>query len=161
MKNENTINLFQSTLLEKITADIPDNDLWTPGAGHGHTAGWLLGHLAITGEFGQQLLGGAIQRPDWVPLFGPGSHDPVAADAQTDSKSQLVDAVWKTYEQLRALNADASAETLQSPHSIQLFQNTPITTTGQAVALILTNHYGFHLAQLSSLRRESGLPALF
>jgi hypothetical protein len=42
-----------------------------------------------------------------------------------------------------------------------LFDNTPIETFGHCVTLMLTSHFGFHLAQLSSCRRTAGHPPLF
>src|SRR6476469_2803590 len=38
------------------------------------TAGWLLGHLCITGDFGRRLCGRkAICPPEWRTMFSPGT----------------------------------------------------------------------------------------
>jgi hypothetical protein len=44
---------------------------------------------------------------------------------------------------------------------VEIFRGTPIQTVEDAITALLTNHFGFHLAQLSSCRRAAGYPALF
>lgn len=161
MKTESTINLLQISLFERTVADIPDSLFWEPGAGHGHTPVWLLGHLAIVGELGQQMLGGALTHEAWLPHFVPGSQDPIQAEQSSFCKSELVPAVVDAYQQLRSLYDTAASDLLQRPHQVALFQGTPIQTLEHATALLLTNHFAFHLAQLSSIRRSAGHPPLF
>ena len=78
--NEIVINDFQLRMLARIAADIPEAQLFQPGAGHGHPPAWILGHLAICGEIGQKFLGGKVVHPRWLVLFGPGSSDRIAED---------------------------------------------------------------------------------
>ncbi len=119
-----------------------------------------MGHLAVTGELGQQLLGGRLIHPEWLPLFGPGSSDRM--DESTElSKSGLEQAVNAAYLGLQTLAAETLPDVVARPHEVELFQSTPITTVGHLVSLLLTNHFGFHLAQLSSCRRSLGHVALF
>ncbi len=161
MKNECTINAFQMAMFEKIVADIPDSDLRTPAAGHGHTPLWLLGHLALTGGFGRQRLGASVETPPgWAEAFGPGTPDPVTSEPPGVSKSVLVEAIRSGYASLREAYDTAAPEVLARPHGIPFFLTTPIATVDHAVALLLTNHFGFHLAQLSSVRRSLGKPPL-
>lgn len=158
--NEIAINKLQIGLFEKITAEIPDEDLFRPSPGHGHPPVWILGHLAITGQMGQSLLGGEMSLPDWVELFGPGSSDAINEDPALTASSLHV-AVVDAYDLLQKMAAEAKPLELVRPHEFDLFRDTPIQTIGQLVALLLTNHFGFHLAQLSSCRRAAGRPALF
>lgn len=159
-ENEIALNQFQLNLLETITADLPEECLFTPGKGHGHPPVWILGHLAIVGEMGQTFLGGAVSHPEWVPLFGPGSSDAVQPDASL-TREALIAANTSAYETLRTLAANADAAAMAQPHPIELLHGTAIETNGQLLAHILTSHVGFHLAQLSSCRREHGQVALF
>jgi hypothetical protein len=161
MKTACAINAFQMGAFEKIAADISESDLRVPALGHGHTPLWLLGHLALVGGFGCQLLGvdgGGL--PGWAESFGPGSTDPVVTEPLGLSKVTLVAAVQKNYAALRDSYEAASPEALARPHGVPFFQNTSLQSVDHAVALILTNHFGFHLAQLSSVRRSLGKPPL-
>jgi hypothetical protein len=157
MKNECAINAFQMGMFEKIVADIPEGDLRQPAAGHGHTPLWLIGHLALTGGMGCQLLGVAADVPSgWAEAFGPRTPDPVMAEPSGLSKPVLTAAMQANYAALRTAYEDASPEVLARPHGVPFFLNSPITTVNHLVAVLLTNHFGFHLAQLSSVRRELG-----
>jgi hypothetical protein len=154
------INLFQSGLFERSIGDIPEATLFTPGAGHGHPPVWILGHLVLTGEFGCQMLGGQLVHAEWGPLFGPGSSDVIAPRADL-TRDALAAALRTAYQNLRELALKASPERLAAPHGIDLFNGSPIRTVGDAITLLLTNHFGFHLSQLSSCRRAAGHGPLF
>jgi len=159
-ENEIAINQLQLNQFAAIMADLPEECLFTPGTGHGHPPVWILGHLAIVGEMGQTFLGGSLTHPKWAPQFGPGSSDAIQPDASL-TRDALIAANISAYETLRTLAADAKPEDVAQPHGIELFDGSPIQTVSHAISLLLTNHFGFHLAQLSSCRRERGEVALF
>ena len=159
-ENELAINELQLGLFAAIAADISEETFFTPGAGHQHPPVWILGHLAITGEMGCQLLGGSVTHRDWMEKFGPGSSDELPSDPEL-TKEKLIQAVNDAYASLRRYAKDADPQRTQQPHGISLFDDSPVTTISHAVALLLTNHFGFHLSQLSSCRREQGHSALF
>lgn len=159
-ENEIAINEFQIGQFQKIADDISDRSLFQLVAGHGHPPLWILGHLAIAGESGQRMLGGKITHREWLRLFGPGSSDRISEDASL-TKSVMVAAVISAYEALRTMAASVDAESLSHPHGVALFDGTPIKTVGHLVSVLLTNHFAFHLAQLSSCRRSEGHAALF
>lgn len=154
------INEFQLAGFEKIVADLDDQALFTPSPGHGHPPVWIMGHLAISGESGQRMLGGTIMHADWGPLFGPGSSDQIAPQ-ESLTRAVLGAAVVEAYRGLRELAMRATPESLLEPIRIPIFRGTPIKTRGDCVTLLLTNHFGFHLAQLSSCRRTAGHAPLF
>ncbi len=158
--NEIAINEFLSGWLDKVLADLSDANWFEPSPGHEHPPVWILGHLAICGELGQMLLGGKLTHEDWLPIFGPGSSDRVAREASF-GKSPLHQAAVKAYQKLREMAAAAKAEQMDQPHGIDLFNGTPIKTIGHTTSLLLTNHFAFHLAQLSSCRRAAGHKAIF
>ena len=151
---------FQLGLFPRIVADIPESQLFTPGAGHGHPPVWILGHLAITAELGHRLLGGTIAHIPWLKLFGPGSSDQMANDGSF-MKDQLVAAIISGYQQLRELATHADPQQMEQPHGAEILKGTPIQTKGQLIAHLLSSHFGFHAAQLSSCRRAEGHQALF
>ena len=160
------INLFQLQQLTQIVSDLDESRLYEPSAGHGHTPVWILGHLAITGELGQKLLGGRVSHPEWLRMFGPGSQDDPALLLDGDSKpfttTSLLAANTAAYDGLRDLAGKAQSEdSINKPHGIDLFADSPIQTVKDAVTLLMTNHFGFHLSQLSSVRRSAGYQPLF
>lgn len=159
-ENEIAINQFQMGLFEKIVPDLPDETLFAPAPGHGHPAVWILGHIAITAEYGQSILGGPIAHPQWLPLFGPGSSDKVAVDPALN-KEVFRKAILESYAELQRLARSADSGLLAQPHGFAPFAGTPLTNKGHMIALLLTNHFGFHLSQLSSCRRSAGHKAIF
>jgi hypothetical protein len=159
-ENEIAINEFLQGWLAKVLADVGDEAWFEPAAGHGHPPAWILGHLAICGELGQMLLGGKVVHENWLPLFGPGSSDRVAADTAL-GKAALHAANTEAYAALRKMAAAADAEQMQRPHGLELFAGTPIQTIGHVTTMLLTNHFAFHLSQLSSCRRAAGHQAIF
>ncbi len=159
-ENETTINEFLIGLFQKTVVDLSDESLYQPGAGHGHPPIWVLGHLAIVGEFGEQMLGGTVTHPEWLPWFSPGNSDTVPSSLGL-TKQIFVEQIPASYDRLRGLAKRATKEHTDKPHEIGILAGTPIRTIGHCVALILTNHFGFHLAQLSSCRRSQGFSALF
>ena len=158
--NEIVINEFQLDQFQKIASDIPDEVLFQPAAGHGHPPAWIMGHMAISGELGQRILGGSVAHPEWLRLFGPGSSDRIE---QTDllTKPVLVSAVIAAYEGLRSKAATADVEITSRPHRFTPLVGSPLKTNGHLLTQLLTNHFGFHLSQLSSCRRTAGHAALF
>lgn len=159
-ENEIAINEFLIRQLEIIAKDIPDDDLFPPSVGHGHSPIWILGHLAISGEMGHRLLGGSIAHPEWLRLFGPGSAGTVSSDVQL-TKQGLVSTIIETYERFRELALAADAKVATTPHSVNLFTGTSIKTVAHCITHLLTSHFSFHLAQLSSCRRVAGYGAIF
>ena len=161
LNREAANNRFQLGILSQLMADLDDGKLLTPGAGHGHSPVWILGHLALVAEMGQQLLGGTVQHPEWMPLFGPGSSGEVTPE-QAPSRELLMTSILEGYTRLQEMATSEDCEPyLSHDHGFAPFANSPISDVGDLVALILTNHFGFHLAQLSSCRREAGFPPLF
>ena len=106
------------------------------------------------------MLGGSISHPEWIPLFGLGSSD-IISQNDAFSMNSLTSIVTENYRTLRDLAAAADEKSISRLHGVELFERTPIKTVGNLVALIMTNHFGFHLSQLSSCRRSAGHGPLF
>ncbi|MEM9659757.1 MAG: DinB family protein [Planctomycetota bacterium] len=159
-ENDIAINRFQLGFFDKVVADLPEAELFQAAPGHGHPPVWILGHLAVTAQMGESLLGGSVSSPQWIERFGPGSSDAVALD-ESLTKSSLNAAVVESYAMLQSAAAEATASQVAQRHQFDLFRGTPIETVGHVISLLLTNHFGFHLAQLSSCRRSAGFTPLF
>ncbi len=159
-EREITVNEFLAGLFERTAADIAEETLFQNSVGHGHSPVWILGHLAIVGEFGQRLLGGSVTHPDWLRLFGPGSTDSIAPSPEL-TKASLTAATIENYRQLRSLASTANPDAMLQPHSLSLLQGTQIKTVGDCMTHLLTSHFNFHLAQLSSCRRAAGHSYMF
>ena len=154
------INELLLDLFVRVSEDLPEERLFHPSPGHGHSPAWIMGHLATTGEMGIRLLGGKIEHVRWLKLFGPGSTDQVPDDGSL-SKSDLVNSTVQCYRQLRERTLLADPAGLNAPHSVELLQGTPIRTQGDLLAHLLSSHFAIHLSQLSSCRRSEGHRALF
>ncbi len=121
---------------------------------------WILGHLAICPELGELYCGVDWRHPLWKERFGPGSSDDVP-DAASFSKDELVDAILQGYPRMHQTVSSADPSTFEKPHGLALLDGTPIKTSGDLVAHLLTSHFAFHLAQLSGWRRSAGHGPLF
>jgi len=159
-ETETTLNQFLVQSFQQVMADIPEDRVNERPAGDGHPPLWILGHLAICSELGTQLLGGELQHKNWAIAFGPQSSDEVR-NPEKYSASEFVSAITNGYPKLCEAAAQASNDHLSEPHGLELLANTPIQTRGQLVAHLLTTHFSFHLAQLSSWRRAAGHKFLF
>jgi hypothetical protein len=150
-----TLNQFQRGVCNRILEDLPEETLFRAGAGHGHSPAWILGHLAITGEMGQMLLGGRVTHRDWIPLFAPGSSGVVESRPGLEI-AVFASAIGEAYEGLTRLASEAQPSVLARPHGVEILKNTPLRSVEDVLLHLLTSHFGFHLAQLSSCRREAG-----
>lgn len=121
-----------------------------PGPGL-KTAGWLLGHLVVTGDFGRKLCGlPPIAPKTWRPLFSPGttpSHDA----ASYPPMKELLDAFHAVYTDLSTNGPSAAPGTLALPNPYESARQT-FPTAGDFAAYLLTGHLAYHLGQLSMWR---------
>ncbi len=159
-ENETTLNEFLVAGLERVAEDIPDDRIGERAPGNGHPPVWILGHLEICAELGLHYFGHAIVHAEWIAKFGPGSEDDIQ-DAEDFDKKQLVRLIVEQYAAFRNSAKHADSDMLAEHHGVTLLANSPIQTRGQVISHLLTSHFGFHLAQLSSWRRAAGHKALF
>ena len=115
------------------------------------TAGWLVGHLVVTGDFARKLCGRPPLAPkEWRPLFSPGT-TPSLDGAAYPPMNDLVAAFQAVYRDLIAEAPAASMETLAAPNPYEPARGA-FPTAGSFVVYLLTGHLGFHLGQLSIWR---------
>ena len=120
----------------------------TPGV---KTAGWLVGHLVITGDFARKFCGRPPLVPkEWRPLFAPGTTPDRDSGAYPPMEA-MVAAFHAVYRDLIASAPAASTETLALPNPFEPARGA-FPTAGSFVVYILTGHLGYHLGQLSIWR---------
>lgn len=120
----------------------------TPGV---KTAGWLVGHLVITGDFARKLCGLPPLAPrEWRPLFSPGTSPGRDVGAYPPMEA-MVAAFHAVYRDLITGAPAASAEILSLPNPYEPARGA-FPTAGSFVVYILTGHLGYHLGQLSIWR---------
>ena len=155
LEREIAINQYQLEMFRKIANDLGDASLFDRTPGHGHPPAWILGHLAICAELGQRHQGGSITHPDWVARFGTGSSDVITPEP-TLTVTVLSGAIIEEYRKLQSLALSQSDDFLLRDHGVAGLAGTPIETVADAIATLFTNHFGFHLSQLSACRRTAG-----
>lgn len=137
-------------------ADLNDDHLALEPIAGTKTAGWLVGHLAVTGDFGRRLCGLTPMCPkEWRAVFNPGTF-PSLDRSVYPPMSVLCDAVGNVYRDFFASAPGASDDVLTLPNPY-----TPaigaFPTAGDFAAYLLTGHLGHHFGQLGSWHAAAGL----
>ncbi len=148
--------LEQSNL---ILAGLGDSHLALEPQAGTKTAGWIVGHLAVTGDFARRLCGQPPLCPkEWRPLFSAGSQ-PSVERADYPAMAELCSAFRAVYSDLStaALAADASKLAAENPYAPS---RASFPTAGDFVAYLLAGHLGYHLGQLVAWRAAAGLGRL-
>jgi hypothetical protein len=125
----------------------------TPG---NKTAGWILGHLCITGDFGRRLCGRkSICPPEWRSTFQPGT-TPETESTNYPPMADLTRAFREIYTDLCDAILNPDEERISTPNAFEPAR--PAFPTGREfVPYIMTGHLGYHLGQLGDWRRAAGL----
>ena len=137
-------------------ADLNDNHLALEPIAGTKTAGWLVGHLAVTGDFGRRICGLTPMCPkEWRALFNPGTFPSLDRSVYPPMAS-LREAVANVYSDFFESAPDAPDAVLAMPNPY-----TPASgaflTAGDFAAYLMTGHLGHHLGQLGSWHAAAGL----
>jgi hypothetical protein len=160
-ERETNVYAFLLGYLRRVMADVPDEKLADEPAPGLNPPLWILGHLAISNDFGLRILGKPPVCPEaWAKCFGRGSK-PADVPLPHPTKAELMQAIERGHEQVTAAARLADPARLALPNPAPVFKGTPVETTGDLLALLMTGHFGAHIGQLSLWRRLSGLPHLF
>ncbi|MFI5231311.1 MAG: DinB family protein [Gemmatimonadales bacterium] len=147
---------YLTTLAEPVVASLDDTHRSLEPHPGTKTAGWLVGHLAVTGDFGRRLCGSPTLCPkDWRALFNPGTRpSPNAADYPP--MRELAGAMIAVYSGLCEDLPRAEPRLLSADNPFVPARHA-LPTSGDFVAYLMTGHLGHHLGQLMVWRAAAGL----
>ena len=148
------------TICRRAIADLDDAHVALEPRPGLKTAGWLIGHLTMTGDFGRRLCGytDAICPKEWRERFMPGSM-PSADQRQYPPMNELRSALVNVYGDFPDA-AESADETLLSKDNPYEPTRSRFPTAGLFAGYLLAGHFGYHLGQLTSWRAAIGLPVL-
>jgi hypothetical protein len=147
------------SLAEPVVAGLDDSHLALEPQPGTKTAGWLIGHLAVTGDFARRLCGRPPICPkDWRGRFNPGSQ-PSVRRADYPAMAELCSAFRAVYADLceSAVGAEPPALAVENPYEPG---RDAFPTAGDFVAYLLASHLAYHLGQLVAWRGAAGLGRL-
>ena len=137
-------------------ADLNDNHLALEPIAGLKTAGWLVGHLSVTGDFGRRICGLTPMCPkEWRALFNPGTF-PSLDRSIYPPMSELCETVANVYRDFftSAPEAPEDVIALPNPYTPAL---TAFPTAGDFAAYLITGHLAHHMGQLGSWHAAAGL----
>jgi hypothetical protein len=120
------------------------------------TAGWLIGHLAVTGDFGRRLCGRKPICPkEWRALFNPGTY-PSHRAADYPPMAALREGFHAVYKDFceAAAAPDRAALAVANPYEPA---RDSFPTAGDFVQYLLSGHLAYHFGQLVAWRAAAGL----
>jgi hypothetical protein len=133
---------------QSLIGDLTDADLAAPSTPGGKTAGWLIGHLCITGDFVRRKAGARPLTPkEWGPRFTIDTK-PSAIASDYPPMAELRTAFENVYGDLIKLGPTLSSEILSGPSPFEQVRDR-FPTMGAFLTWIMTGHLGYHLGQLS------------
>jgi len=145
-------------LTERAVADLEDSHSALEPAPGVKTAGWLLGHLAVTGDFARRLCGRPPLCPrEWRSAFNPGSQ-PSHNAGDYPSMPLLRETLIAVYTDLCTAAPTVDPAALAVPNPFEPGQ-AGFPTAGEFAGYLLTGHLAYHLGQLMTWRAAAGLPA--
>lgn len=157
MKNASIICSYLVKYAKPSLSDLTDEHLTLAPSPGDKTAGWILGHLCITGDFARRKSGRPPMTPkDWGPRFGPGTQ-PSTRRADYPAMRELVSAFESIYTDLADAAPGFGAELLAGPNPFPAASQR-FATMGEFTQWIMTGHLGYHLGQLSGWRAAAKLP---
>ena len=120
------------------------------------TAGWLLGHMTVSGDFARRLCGRAALCPHvWPANFNPGSQ-PARDAALYPPMETLRDTFLVVYRDLCEITPLVSRTLLAEPNPFAPARP-HFPTVGDFLAYLMTAHLAYHLGQLVGWRAAAGL----
>ncbi len=147
------------SLAEPILAGLDDSHRAVEPAVGTKTAGWLIGHLSVSGDFARRLCGRSVQCPnEWRAAFNPGSRP--SMDPNTyPSMVTLCDTFRRVYADLceAFVEADPAALAMANPFTPA---RADFPTAGDFVGYLMSSHLAYHLGQLVAWRAAAGLGRL-
>ena len=145
------------TYAELTLPDLTDEHLALVSETNGKTAGWIIGHLCVTGDFLRRKSGRPPMTPrEWGPKFTIGSKPSRVRD-DYPAMEELRSTFMKIYRDLAECAPDLPAELLAGPTPFEPGRSR-FPTMRDFMTWVLTGHLGYHLGQLYGWRSAVGLP---
>ena len=120
------------------------------------TAGWLIGHLAVTGDFARRLCGVSALCPrEWRTAFNPGTQPLRDATAYPPMQT-LCETFRAVYGDLSTRALSAEQDRLAQPNPYEPAR-ADFPTAGDFVAYLLSSHLAYHLGQLVTWCAATGI----
>ena len=154
-----TVARFNATLLEKMTADLPDADLTRQPLNLPNHPAWILGHLTVVyGNIGR-ILGLPVPFPESYPTLFSRETVPSNDRAHYPPKAELLTAFRQVHTATVDALARASPDQPAAPNPVEPLRPF-FPTLGDLLVAGLTSHHALHLGQLSDWRRANGYPRI-
>jgi hypothetical protein len=120
------------------------------------TAGWLIGHLAFTGDYARRLCGRPpLCNDSWTRRFAPGTQPSHDANAYPPM-AELVATFGSVYADLIAAASEAPRHTLSAPNPYSAARER-FPTIRDFLYYLMTAHLSYHLGQLYCWRAAAGV----
>lgn len=150
---------YLMSLAESVLAGLDDSHLALEPQPGTKSAGWLIGHMVVSGDYARRLCGRApLCPPAWSAAFNPGTQpSPDAVDYPP--MVELCGALRAVYADLCEAAEQAPAEALEAPNPFQPAQ-AAFPTAGAFVGYLLGSHLAYHMGQLVAWRGAAGFGRL-
>lgn len=142
---------------QPLVADLGDEHRALAPHENSKPPGWLLGHLAVSGDFVRRHWQRPAMTPrEWGPRFAPGSQVSLAGE-DYPSIDQLRALFLEVYSDLAACAPSVPDDLLDVPNPFE-GASVPFPTLRDFAGYLMTAHLGYHLGQLAAWRVAAGLP---
>jgi len=147
---------FNLMLTQKLTADIPEEQMGAQPTAQLNHATWQLGHIVYSLGSAGELLGAQALVPEgYARRYGmgstcqpPGGNDP---DKQT-----LLNQIDAAAGAMRERLPQSTAQQLEAPFPVEALR-TLCPTVAAGLVFLTGAHFSYHLGMLSAWRRTIGL----
>jgi hypothetical protein len=144
------------SLAEPILAQLDDSHRALEPMAGTKTAGWLVGHLAVSGDFAREWCGRRPLCPAaWRTAFAPGSQ-PSLRPGDYPPMATLTATFFAVYRDLCVTVLASTPAVLAAPNPYGPAR-AAFPTVRDFVAYLMTAHLGYHLGQLTGWRAAAGL----
>jgi hypothetical protein len=144
------------SLAETVFADLDDSHRALEPRPGVKTAGWLIGHLTVSGDYARVLCGQtAFCPPAWPRMFNPGSQ-PSEEPGSYPSMAVLRETFRRVYGDLCLVAERTDPEVLAATNPFAPAR-AGFPRAGDFVAYLLSSHLAYHLGQLVAWRSAAGL----
>jgi hypothetical protein len=135
------------SLAESIMARLDDSHTALAPRPGAKTAGWLVGHLVMSGDFARSLCCRAQLCPkEWKASFKPGSQPSVNVEDYPPMRS-LCETFRTVYADLCAAADETKSDLLIAPNPYERAR-VAFPTAGEFLEYLLTGHLAYHVGQL-------------